>query len=261
MLPAGIIGFAHVGVAWSLTLEVELYALYTAVATRIRSIGPIRLLWITLGISVASRLLLLVFGLHGSSHIRTADFALGTTENGPAVWAQLLWIAAPTRMFEWTLGLVAAEAYFGNIELPRWMSSAVTAFVGVAGGYLIWRVDKRISVDIYDMFLDLVLAMGFVAALLALIRYETERSIVRTLLRPLAEVGIFSYSLYLVHVPVMSALRKYLHPRHLGPTELVVVCIAASIAVAFVFHLIVERRFLGGTAPSRAARAQSPSRA
>ena len=66
--------------------------------------------------------------------------------------------------------------------------------------------------------------------------------------RPLVAIGTFSYSLYLVHVPVLSWCHSLLVSPGLSPTSvvlsLIVVGVGASIAVAYVFHLLFERPFL-----------------
>ena len=66
------------------------------------------------------------------------------------------------------------------------------------------------------------------------------RSLARVLAwRPFVEVGKLSYSLYLVHWPVMLSLRG--DRLNLGTAPLAVVRLSASVAVAVVVHVLVER--------------------
>jgi peptidoglycan/LPS O-acetylase OafA/YrhL len=66
--------------------------------------------------------------------------------------------------------------------------------------------------------------------------------------RPLVGLGHFSYSLYLTHLPVLAVCYFALLPLGLSPRALtlalLVVGTLASLAVAYVFHLAIERRFI-----------------
>ncbi len=66
--------------------------------------------------------------------------------------------------------------------------------------------------------------------------------------RPAVLLGVFSYSLYLMHAPVLAICQNALSARHLSPTlDLVVMlCGAVPLAVVFSygFHLVFERPFL-----------------
>ena len=67
--------------------------------------------------------------------------------------------------------------------------------------------------------------------------------------RPLVWLGFFSYSLYLVHAPIIQVVWQYVvHPLHLGPRVsfalIMVMGPVAAVLVAFVFHLIFERPFI-----------------
>lgn len=64
--------------------------------------------------------------------------------------------------------------------------------------------------------------------------------------RSLVGIGLFSYSLYLIHAPLLQLLWRYvLHPLNLGPTwELVLVetvGIAILVCAAYVFYRLVEK--------------------
>ena len=66
---------------------------------------------------------------------------------------------------------------------------------------------------------------------------------------PLYLVGTFSYSLYLLHAPVIQiAWQLVIHPLHLsglaGFVTLLAIAIPACIGIAWVFFLIFERPFM-----------------
>lgn len=75
--------------------------------------------------------------------------------------------------------------------------------------------------------------------------------------RPLVWLGHFSYSVYLVHLPVVALCYFALKPIALSPATRMLAMITlgtpTSLLVAFAFHLLVERRFMG-KAPTLASR-------
>src|SRR5204862_5476998 len=86
--------------AWSLALEEQIYAVYTAVMWRWRQIEPFRLLAIAFAVSFVWRV--------GASVL----LPTGTARD-------LRCYHLPSRGFEWVLGFVAAEAYHHRVRLPR----------------------------------------------------------------------------------------------------------------------------------------------
>jgi len=97
---------------------------------------------------------------------------------------------------------------------------------------------------------ELVLG-GAVAALVVALTAAPADHPARRLLgwRPVAWVGLFSYSLYLTHAPVLQIIWQYgVRPLRLSPNAEFAATLfgatAASLAVAFLFHLLFERPFM-----------------
>lgn len=66
--------------------------------------------------------------------------------------------------------------------------------------------------------------------------------------RPAVWLGTFSYSLYLVHAPVLAVCQAALRPLHLAPTLGLCVMLAGAVPLAllasYLFHLAFEKPFL-----------------
>jgi peptidoglycan/LPS O-acetylase OafA/YrhL len=83
--------------------------------------------------------------------------------------------------------------------------------------------------------------------------------------KPFATVGIFSYSLYLVHAPLLQLMWQYvLHPLGISSTPLFVtlmtVGFALVLALSYLFHRIFEAPFMTSAArPVPAAARPSPT--
>jgi len=95
---------------------------------------------------------------------------------------------------------------------------------------------------------DLAISIGAAALFIALRPFDR----VLTLSIPgraLGAVGVASYSLYLIHVPIVGRivnLSRRFDPQAAGAWPLVAIgAVAASVACAFVFHRLIETRFQG----------------
>lgn len=94
------------------------------------------------------------------------------------------------------------------------------------------------------------LRIGFAFAVLISLIHRWDAAIASSkLLRPITWCGVMCYSLYLVHWPIGKAISHLLFAngvRGVMGTLLVTipVCMIVSLAAAWVFHVLVERRFL-----------------
>lgn len=149
--------------------------------------------------------------------------------------ALVLWI-------QWVLGMVAVESYYGVIKLPRLCRAAWMV--------PIWFIVGEVS-RIYIPVLS-VIFWGMTFFTLLNFCVDSERAhhwAGHKITVWLANVGLFSYSIYLVHYPVNMIIREtsnvIAHPPNVW-TALIVMAlkIVAGFYVAKLFFNLVERRFL-----------------
>jgi peptidoglycan/LPS O-acetylase OafA/YrhL len=229
------------GPLWSLALEEQLYALYAPLLRLRRYGGWERMLGATLAVSILWRAAAIFNPWHRC-------LPLLPPMNAPHPWtfdlARMLPLClGPARWFEWALGALAAEAYCGNVALPRWSRSPLLGVLSLAAAApamtnpLGWIVN------------DALFAGGYFVLLNALCRREKEHPEAlreNRAIAALAGVGLWSYSLYLVHAPVLRATHNLLDGSPFGDRALLhaTLPIAAALGAGRLFFLAVERRFL-----------------
>jgi peptidoglycan/LPS O-acetylase OafA/YrhL len=254
---------------WTLGLEEQLYALY-ALFLVLRRRWPIgRVVGLTLLISLAWQCgwhLLLV------NDDGTSQLALGSAPLALGRWLKWpigLWLA-------WVLGAVAAEAHAGAIRLPRWLyqrrTALLLAFVGLgtthgtqefvsvhalgAGGPLsAWAGVE--AVQLVPRFLmgfsDLAFSAAAFVVLNRWVRRESAGHFRGSFVAVLAGLGVMSYSLYLIHEPLVRLLVNWMPAGTSLESWLLrlVVIVPACLGVAALFFVLVERRFLVGSSGAR----------
>jgi peptidoglycan/LPS O-acetylase OafA/YrhL len=149
--------------------------------------------------------------------------------------AIVLWI-------QWVLGMVAVEAYYGLIKLPRWSRAPWLIPLWFIAGELSRVYAHSISAFFYGMTCFTLVNFCIFA--------ENKYSLRdRKMIVWLANVGLFSYSLYLVHYPTIMILRELFGfiaaPANpwialIGFVVKIVICFY----VAKLFFRLVERKFL-----------------
>jgi peptidoglycan/LPS O-acetylase OafA/YrhL len=157
-------------------------------------------------------------------------------------WWMVVNTSAPVLWIQWCLGMVAVEAYYGLIKLPRLCS----AFWMVP----VWFATAKISEIYLPPLLAICLGMTFFTLLNYCLTLEnSKRWRAHALVIWLANVGLFSYSLYLIHYLVIDVLIRLTGPAAL-PLNIwqtllsMVIKTAACICAAKLFFNLVERRFL-----------------
>jgi peptidoglycan/LPS O-acetylase OafA/YrhL len=112
------------------------------------------------------------------------------------------------------------------------------------------------SVDSPGRLMDLLIALASMALLIVCTRSETDR--VRTFLeiKPLVWIGAFSYSIYLIHAPLLQVCWQYgLHPLGLSALDIFGLLATAGTAlivlISYGFFWFCERPFLPDNVPGR----------
>jgi peptidoglycan/LPS O-acetylase OafA/YrhL len=168
--------------------------------------------------------------------------------------AIVLWI-------QWVLGMVAVEAYYGLIELPRWCRTAWMIPVWYVAG----KVSEHFAYSGHLSFIfGLLTTVSYGMTFFTLVNFCLDAELAsswskRRLTVWLANVGVFSYSLYLVHYPVNMILRE-LFGFIAAPSNVwialggAVVKVVVSFYVAKLFFNLVERRFLNTSVGFRSSK-------
>lgn len=127
-----------------------------------------------------------------------------------------------------------------------WWFTAVLGFAATAALIGIW--DVNISTE---RFFILDLPIGVMAASLLVVSSRPEQSLLTRVFawRPLVFVGTFSYSVYLIHAPLLQILWQYVMTplgfTHAGMFAfLMTVGLALVIGLAYVFFLAFEAPFM-----------------
>jgi peptidoglycan/LPS O-acetylase OafA/YrhL len=250
VLPANLVPLSVLTVAWSLALEEQLYLGYALARRRVARVRPGRWLLVAVVVYLGWRL--------GAQLLTPSVPKSQYLPDGSSTWASTaLFSQAPARCVEWVLGLVAAEWYATRARpVDAWPAAALAAGAAavLTGAGLSYR--HRLGpvgwtgtpFYLTDIAFDALCGAGFFLLLLAVLstpRRSPDRA------RParaggLAWLGAMSFSVYLVHLPVIRALDDALPfdpaPRAVGLAGLLAVALGASWGL----HRCVERRFLTG---------------
>jgi len=240
VVTANLVPLAHMGRAWSLALEEQLYAAYTFIQIRSRDLDPMRvLLWSALSV-VLYRIALLV-----------AVPGFGSLSTGPIdkkeVYASF---QVPELAFPWVAGWCIAHARAGNAAVPRPARSLSIASALLCMGTLLraWggpvlNLPGGRECAPVDLALPLLFAAGFAVLVASVVLEEAPRRRVvpRQLSRFATWAGLWSYSLYLLHPPVLELVHRR---AHLPLVLDVALSWGAALFVSWAFWVLVERRWV-----------------
>jgi peptidoglycan/LPS O-acetylase OafA/YrhL len=163
--------------------------------------------------------------------------------------------AAPWYIGLFALGMAAADIGFSNKpklinmrnSLPWGM---LTIFFTVVAFLTEWR---KLGLDIWisDSFFGLATACLFINCTKRVTEGKKLPRYLRVFEHPLAiAIGTFSYSLYLIHGPVLVLVRYFLFSLQLSPAIFAVISyllgVAVSLVIAYLFYLVFERPFMSG---------------
>ena len=170
------------GPFWTLALEGQLYFLYFALLALRRRGGWMLALGVSATVTMAWRATPLTFaGL-------------------PDYWYAL----GPTRWIEWALGALAVEAYLGQVKLPAWCLNGHLLVASLGGAALL--ASPFSPEPLRSLFTDPSFGLAFFVATNVAVRHLPKAGAGRAV-NLLAAIGLFSYSIYLTHVPVLSAVK------------------------------------------------------
>jgi peptidoglycan/LPS O-acetylase OafA/YrhL len=180
--------YALNGAYWSLALEWQLYLALPLLIFGIRRWGLAWTAGAAIAVNIGYRVLLLILI---SEHKVAADSLLAT-----AVLPNQL----PGRWAEFVFGMVAAELYEAGVLARLRLLWAIPVMAALAG-LSVLSVGSQLS--------HMLFGGVFVVLLAAVLKAD---NVVATVIswRPLAWLGTMSYSLYLVHQPVVQALAHLL---------------------------------------------------
>jgi peptidoglycan/LPS O-acetylase OafA/YrhL len=209
------------GAFWSIAVEAELYVLFPLLLLIRRRAGAVALL-------AAVTVPVLVIGLHNPD-VSTVDRLTGLTPQ-----------LAPL----FVMGMLAAGVAAAGERVRRmpwhWLAvaAAVPAVLLIVAEGSVWTVHHYFWVDL--------VAGPALALLLAAVATRPAAPLVRLLTtRPLRGLGTISYSLYLVHLPIVLVVsRELVGPHVRQPLQAFLataaLAVPASVAAAWMFAMVFE---------------------
>jgi len=215
------------GAFWSIAVECHIYLVFPVLVLFAARFGLWRIAPVTVALCLAAYYL-----SYGSIAWQVSPhflglFALGALACGIAYGSQSSYVAA-RNLVPWHT--IAAVLLVGLALLSAWRHTAI------------WH--GRPLVGALDLLAGLTAAAVLVAASLS------GRNRLRSALewRPLVVVGGFSYSLYLIHGPILQAIRFHNPVAQLTPPQVLAALVLAvaplTIAAAYLFHVAFERPFM-----------------
>ncbi len=222
---------------WSLAVEEQFYLVWPFV---VRALSPRRLLALCVGLAAAS------FGVR---------LGMRLIDTGP----EPVYMWTICRMDALAVGAAVATVlrmpYWAELIKLRAREICWAAFIIAVAGFVITRGDPRTTRMSQTLGYS-ILALAFAVLVFAAVMAEARRrgALYRGLTwRPLRMLGIYSYGMYVFHVPIHRALGLPILYRWVPEGEPVgaklgiaylVVTSAVSFGAAVVSYHLVERRFL-----------------
>jgi peptidoglycan/LPS O-acetylase OafA/YrhL len=235
---------------WSLSAEAFFYAVFPFVASVIVAARPRK----AIVIGVVCYALSFLFPL---AYLRIApDGPILLSHESMAFWLNVLRYNPLVRLPEFVLGIVVARFYLAARETaPNRMVAPVASVLAVALVALVLVNAQRVP---YPVLHNGLLAPVFAVLIVSL---TAGRGPIAAFLatRPLVALGEASYSLYLLHVPLLIywiKVTKHLPaelPRAIGPTAFVVFAVGGSLLCHRFVEVPMRERVLRRFSPQRTA--------
>lgn len=172
-------------------------------------------------------------------------------------WWAIVKTSAIVLWIQWCLGMLAVEAYYGLVKLPRWCYW--WALIPVWGAIALY------SEDYFPLLTPVLWGMTFFTLLNCCVRLEqANRWPNYRFVRWMSNVGVFSYSLYLVHNAARMVVKQMLGPIAATTNSWLFILNFLLMAVAGyyagkLYFILVERRFLN-TKPAKDAPSLPPGK-
>lgn len=223
------------GALWSVAVECRIYLVFPLIVAAIKRWGGMRTALSLWGISLV--LSILLAGLFRiASFLNINEYAIV----GPM--PQYLGLFG----FGMLAALLTQEASLQSLRarLPALPLCCLSVLAAVVSSRMSIRHGLPMPVFVVDDF------VGFATFFLLLYLADERRTLLKVLLesKGLVKIGTFSYSLYLIHTPVMALIFPTLLRAHWEPTIFFFVVLAVTLVVVlgvgYLFFLLFERPFL-----------------
>jgi peptidoglycan/LPS O-acetylase OafA/YrhL len=206
---------------WSISVEWRIYFLFPLLVFMWQKLGPVLSTCLSFGISIVFAEAVGHFFNYYPSLQYVGVFSLGM--------------------------LAAAIAYWDHPELKKlselpWKLISVPCFVTWLA--YAWRLPKSNYLE------DLIFSLFGFCLLLTLAKPLQRRSVAFYVgAKPIAFLGTFSYSIYLIHAPLLQLLEQYMFSAlHYQPALMFIAFVAIGIplivGVSYMFHVACERPFM-----------------
>ncbi|MFD1559285.1 acyltransferase family protein [Paraburkholderia silviterrae] len=192
---------------WTLSLEIQFYVLYPLLFIVQRRLGPNRLLAV-----------LMLLGAVSYALLERRGILIFTT-----YWSS------------WYLGAWFAEREVRGLQFPRWFVTVASPLLLVLGCMASTRYSRYLWCEPW--------ALAFVPLLEVMLCSCASGT---RAMRVLEKVGEFSYSLYIVHIPIAIVLVSWLfHSTRQVSILWSIGFFFVALVGAYVFHLLIERPAIG----------------
>ncbi|MCF6405043.1 acyltransferase [Chitinophaga filiformis] len=226
---------------WSIPVECRIYIFFPFLLFLWRKFGPGASFLTSIGISVVLFITLRM--------LRTVypDIDMATAGVNPYI-------------ILFTLGMLAADISFGDSRLSKFADRlpwgvllivAAIAFVFYKSRITFHSdVNGNIENEIVDVLFGLICFCLLVICSREKYKHSRLAFVGKVFsFKPLASVGIFAYSIYLIHAPLLHMIALYvIAPLHLSTFAATVLLIlggtALTVGIAYLFFLLFERPFL-----------------